>query len=202
MERQPDRRACWAQHMAPLARAPVTEAEFLALPVTTQPMELLDGEVVMPPSPTFEHQEIVRRVVVALSRWLEQSGAVATVGVSPLDVRFGPSRVLQPEVFVILDRVAPSHVGPITRIPDSCVEVLSSDRVYDRVTKRLVYADAGVRELWTVEASGAVERWWGARLAESELVTGRLTTPLLAGFQLDVATLRVSGSGGAGDREP
>lgn len=141
VEREPGRRACWPRPLASAARALVTEAELLALPVTSPPMESLDGEVVRPPRPTLEHQEIVRRVAVEQSRRVEQGGTVATVGVSPLDVRFGPSRVLQPDPLVILDRVAPSRVGPITRIPDSRVEVLSSDRVYYRVTKRLAGAD-------------------------------------------------------------
>jgi Uma2 family endonuclease len=80
--------------------------------------------------------------------------------------------------------------GPLTRIPDLCVEVRSpNDRGYDRVTKRLLYADAGVREYWVVHLDGALERWWGEGLESAEQVGDQLTTPLLPGLTLDVRAL-------------
>lgn len=110
---------------------------------------------------------------------------------APLDVRVGPNRILQPDVFISFARLDPKQQGPITRIPELCVEVLSTNRIYDRLTKRFVYAEAGVQELWTVEPTGAVERWWGTGLNQSELLTERLVSPLLAGFELDLAQLRI-----------
>jgi Uma2 family endonuclease len=118
---------------------------------------------------------------------------VVTVCQSPLDVRFAPGRILQPDAFVIFGRVAPSHQGPIDRIPALCVEVLSDNRLYDRVTKRLLYAVAGVKELWVVDPERGVERWTGKGLASNAMVSGRLQTPLLPGFALDVRRL-VAGS--------
>ena len=79
--------------------------------------------------------------------------------------------------------------GPLDLVPELCVEVLSTNRAYDRLTKRLVYATSGVRELWLVEPSGSIERWSGQGLNEAEVLAERLTTPLLPGFELDVAAL-------------
>jgi Uma2 family endonuclease len=73
------------------------------------------------------------------------------VGQAPLDVRFGHGRILQPDVFVLFDRIPFDHEGPLDRVPELCIEVRSSRPSYDRLTKRTIYADAGVRELWTVE---------------------------------------------------
>lgn len=70
-----------------------------------------------------------------------------------------------------------------------CVEILSEDRVYDRVTKRLLYAAAGVRELWIVDTAGTVERWTGKGLTANEMVKRRLTTAVLPGFALDLRRL-------------
>ena len=167
----------------------MTEEEFLSLPESTDPLELLDGEVILWPSPSYRHQLVLRRVVRALEDWAEAQGSDVTIGMAPLDVRFAPGRILQPDAFLCLSATPEAHEGPINTIPDLCVEVLSSNRAYDRMTKRLVYAEAGVRELWTISTDGTMERWCGERLSESETHQGVLTTPLLAGFVLDLRDL-------------
>jgi Uma2 family endonuclease len=51
---------------------------------------------------------------------------------------------VQPDAFVLLDQVvARGHKGPIDHTPQLCIEVLSTERAYDRVTKRFLYAEAG-----------------------------------------------------------
>jgi Uma2 family endonuclease len=75
---------------------------------------------------------------------------------------------------------------PIQQIPELCIEVLSNNRVYDRVTKRMVYALAGVRELWIVERAGFVERWTGQGLNTRREFRGRLTSSVLKGLKLDL----------------
>jgi Uma2 family endonuclease len=164
----------------------VSEKEFLQLPESTAKIELVDGEVVVAPSPSFWHQEVLARMVEALRAWARRQKRPITVGQAPLDVRFGNDRILQPDAFVVFSTTSPRHTGPIAVVPALCVEVLSEDRVHDRVTKRLIYADAGVREYWIVEPAGIVERRSGAGLASVEEVRGRLTTDLLPGFSLDL----------------
>jgi len=172
------------------ARTLVTEAEFLRLPESNQRIELVDGEVIVSPSPTLWHQEVLSRLVVELRAWARRQESPHLVGLSPLDVRIAPGRIVQPDAFVVLGyRVGRDHVGPLDRVPDLCVEIVSSDRVYDRVTKRLLYAAAGVREYWVVDPVGVVERWSGAGLVETEELRARLTTPLLPGFELDLDAL-------------
>jgi Uma2 family endonuclease len=174
-----------------LARKLVTEDEFLSLPETMQRQELLDGELIVSPSPSYQHQEMLGRLYVALRQWAATQPGPVTVCMAPLDVRVAPNRVLQPDAFVSFARLDPKQQGPIAQVPELCVEVLSSNRVYDRLTKRFVYGEAGVQELWTVEPTGAVERWWGPGLSQSELLTERLVSPVLPGFELDLAGLRV-----------
>lgn len=168
-------------------RAVVSETEFLSWPESMSRIELIDGLVVRSPAPTFGHQEVLRRLVFALNRWAE--GRDVTVGQSPMDVRFGPSRILQPDAFVALARRPFREEGPLTRIPELCIEVLSRREARDRVTKRDLYAAGGVSELWTVSLDGFVERWTGRDLALVERIEATLRTPLLDGFELDVTTL-------------
>lgn len=167
----------------------VTEEEFLALPVSNQKIELVDGEVILPPHPTFVHQEVLVRIVEALRAWARTQPGPVTVAQSPLDVRSARGRILQPDAMVFLARIPRDHKGPIDRIPELCIEVLSEDRVYDRVTKRLLYGAAGVSEYWVVEQSGTIERRSGAGLDRAEELRDTLETPLLPGFSLDLRKL-------------
>lgn len=175
--------------MQVVRRTLVSEAEFLALPESTQKLELLDGEVVVSPSPTFWHQEILGRLLFSLRQWAAGLSAPVTIGQSPLDVRFQANRILQPDAFILLAAVAPDHQGPIERVPEICIEVLSADRVYDRVTKRFIYAQAGVHEYWAVDPAGLVERFFGDDLTWVEEIRDRLASPLLAGYELSLADL-------------
>ena len=109
-----------------------TEAEFLGFPESMQKIELIDGDVVRSPAPTVDHQEILRRLLFEISAWAR--GRAVFVGQSPCDVRFGPERILQPDAFVILERIPRSWKGPITRVPELCIEVFSRDIAYDRMT--------------------------------------------------------------------
>jgi Uma2 family endonuclease len=166
----------------------VSEAEFLSLPESVERVELIDGEVILAPSPSYWHQELMSRVVFLLRSWATNQGSV-TIGQAPLDVRFRPGRILQPDAFLLLDQIAPDHEGPITATPALCVEVLSANRTYDRLTKRLIYGEAGVQEYWVIDPPQCVERWTGPQLIQREELRDRLVSPLLPGFELDIQAL-------------
>ena len=165
----------------------VSESEFLSWPESANKLELIDGDVVRSPAPSYGHQEALLRLVEALRAWAR--GRPVTIGIAPCDVRLAPGRILQPDAFVVEGHLPLDLEGPVTVLPIVCVEVLSGDARYDRVTKRLIYAAAGVRELWTVSRAGYVERWTGPGLATAETLTDRLVTPALPGFELRVASL-------------
>lgn len=170
--------------------ATVTEDEFLALPVTMDKVELLDGEVIMAPAPSGLHQEVLLAIAAGLRAWARSQASPVHVGIAPRDIRFAPNRILQPDAFVVLDRVDLRAKGPLDRVPEVVIEVHSpSDRVYDRVTKRMVYADAGVSEYWLVHLAGFAERWSGPRLERHEPVLTEVTSPLLPGFSLDLRAI-------------
>ncbi len=176
-------------HMARPALAFVSEEEFLSLPETLDKVELIDGEVVVSPSPNYFHQEVVGRLAVMLRDWSKTQSQAITIGQAPLDVRFAPGRILQPDLFVLFARISIEHEGPLDLIPELCIEVLSSRPNYDRLTKRLVYAEAGVRELWTIEPGHYVERWTGDGLRQMLKLEDQVASSLLPGFAADLQTL-------------
>jgi Uma2 family endonuclease len=128
----------------------------------------------------------VGRAYLELELWARQHRP-AFVGLSPFDVRIAPGRVVQPDVFVLLGGPPPAE-GVFHGVPELVVEVLSDKKSYDRFTKRVVYADAGVREYWIVDHwREIVEVFHGNDLVAE--VDDTLTSELLPGFALDVAAL-------------
>lgn len=130
----------------------LTEREFLALPESHERLEFIDGEIILSPSPSPMHQRLVQRLSMILADW-EKTHPPAMVGLSPLDVRMQPGRIVQPDLFVCkagfpLDRT------PVDVVPDLTVEVLSLQAAYDRLAKRVLYAQAGVPEYWIVDPYG------------------------------------------------
>ncbi len=186
----PDPRDVYNERMG-VTTAPVlvTEDEFLSLPESNQKQELVDGEVIVAPSPTWWHQEVLSRIVELLRAWAARQDTPCTIGQAPVDIRFAPGRVLQPDAFVLLSAVDRDHQGPLDRVPELCIEVLSANRMYDRITKRVIYAESGVTEYWIVDPAGSLERWSGPGLTQHESVDGMLATDMLPGFELAVSAL-------------
>lgn len=167
-------------------RSGVSEAAFLSLPESLDRVELIDGEVIVSPSPSDRHQRIVVELLYRLRRWCEDHPP-AEVRVAPLDVRIGAGRIVQPDLFVVLGGIAADLEGPLDLVPQLVVEVLSSRRSYDRITKRVLYAEAGVAEYWIVDPDERrIERICGDHAA---VVTDELRGTLLPGFSLRVDDL-------------
>jgi len=111
--------------------------------------ELVEGEVIVSPSPSLDHQRAVGAVYRALHDHARAHGAEAFV--APLGVALSSSTALEPDVLYVSD---PSIYGPriIEGAPDIVVEVSSpAGRRYDRVVKRELYERFGVGEFWFVD---------------------------------------------------
>ena len=114
--------------------------------------QLLDGELIVPPSPTSRHQAIVGQLFVALNRFVAENGLGRT-WVAPLDVVLSDYDVAQPDIlFVSNDRSSIITEPNIQGAPDLVVEILSpATAQYDRGYKRTLYGRHGVREYWLVD---------------------------------------------------
>ena len=80
----------------------LTYEEYLSLPETKVRYEIVDGVMVMSPSPTVEHQRILRKIFLALHQFAEESG-LGEVFFAPLDilVRREPLRTRQPDLLFV-----------------------------------------------------------------------------------------------------
>jgi Uma2 family endonuclease len=122
--------------------------QWLELP-EDQRCELVEGEIVVSPSPSLDHQRAVGRLFRALDDHARAHGGEAFV--APLGVRLSDDTALEPDLLFVSspDRYGPRIVeGP----PDLVVEVSSpSTRRYDLIRKRRLYERFGVPEYWFVD---------------------------------------------------
>ncbi|MCA9567182.1 MAG: Uma2 family endonuclease [Myxococcales bacterium] len=151
--------------------------------------ELLDFEVIVSPRPFSPHQHALVQLAYQLETWARRSGHFVLT--APFDIRFAPGTILEPDVMVFHRRLRPDEPMPLTTMPMLCVEVLSPSSVtYDRHTKRLVHARAGVGEHWIVDPSEpSIERFHGPDLRARAVATHTLVAETLPGLSIDVAQL-------------
>jgi len=131
-----------------------------ALPDDGRRYETVHGELLVTPAPRLVHQRVVRRLLVALDRYLSR-WAVGEVFASPADISWAPDTLVQPDVFVADLRESRTLEWSRVRHLLLAVEVLSrSSARADRFTKRRLYQEAGVGTYWVVDPDGrAVEVW-------------------------------------------
>ena len=131
-----------------------------ALPDDGNRYEVVRGELLVTPSPRARHQLIVKRLLVALSRYLEDQ-PVGEVFPAPADISWGPDTLVQPDVFVA--PIEQARTLDWAKVKDLLLvaEVLSpSSARADRFTKRLEYQRERVATYWIVDADEArVEVW-------------------------------------------
>lgn len=131
----------------------LTWEDFRALPETKQKCEVVDGELMMPPAPTWEHQTLVLNLLRELDDFVTKRN-LGYVRCSPLDVviRKKPKlRVRQPDVLFISHEREGIINSLVDGGPDLVVEVLSPSDTRGMLDKKLKdYCAVGVRECWLV----------------------------------------------------
>ncbi|MBX3466099.1 MAG: Uma2 family endonuclease [Planctomycetes bacterium] len=173
-----------------------TYEDYRQLPDDGRRYEVLDGELVVSPSPSRRHQQLSARLVYELYRHVEAEHRLGEVYHAPSDVILAEDTIVQPDLlFVATERLDAFSDRGLEGAPDLVVEILSpSTRARDRGKKREVYARFGVRELWLVDpdrdAVDVFERA-GGDLAPAGIF-GRgdtLASRVVPGLRIDLAAL-------------
>lgn len=141
--------------MGEARRIHLTYEDYKACPEDGQRYEILEGDIAVTPTPVPRHQELVGRLFLVLSRWVEE-GAGGTVFLAPLTVLLADDTVVEPDLFWIAPKsIAVIGEDIVRGAPDLVAEVLSpSTASRDRGTKAKVYAKFGVREYWLIDPAG------------------------------------------------
>jgi Uma2 family endonuclease len=114
-------------------------------------MELWDGTLVLADSPTFRHHEIVARFYGRLEDWISPR-ALGKVVFAPVDMILTSHRVAQPDVLFVSKERREIIKDRVRGAADLVAEVISPDsRQRDRIDKRDLYEQHGVREYWILD---------------------------------------------------
>lgn len=180
--------------MATQPEAKLTYEDLAAFPEDNLRRELIDGELIVTAAPRIRHQQVVARLTARLLEHVEKHGGEALP--APTDVFFSDDNVVEPDVVFVSaanqDRVEEAF---IRTAPDIVVEVSSpSTRRLEIVRKRELYERFGVPEYWYVDLEAErveIHRLQGDRYGAPHILLGadRLRSPLLPGFEVDVAYL-------------
>ena len=128
-------------------------AEMLrALPDDGKRYEIVHGELLVTPSPSFTHQRAVRELLWLVEAYLRPDRRAEVLS-SPADIELQPDSIVQPDVFVFATVAGKpvrdwSEIGPLLL----AIEILSpSTARYDRVVKRRLYLEQRIPEYWIVD---------------------------------------------------
>ena len=175
----------------PKPRTKLTVADYMNTPDDVR-CQLIDGELILAPSPTTRHQRVSVRLFVDLHQFVRMEG-LGEACIAPLDVVFPDREVYQPDIlFVSNERKGIITEANIQGAPDLVVEILSpSTQRHDRGHKQDVYAERGVREYWIVDPdartlevlSAGANGWTPTTTFSAEDV---LVSPLLPGLSIDL----------------
>ena len=128
----------------------MTPEEFRSLPDTGPRGELVEGVLYVMPEPGLDHQFLVHLLWKYLFDQLTLAGLAHVYG--PINLVLNEDDYFSPDIIVV-DSSRADILGQVwvNGAPDIVVEVLSSDRNYDLVTKRRLYQEAGVPEYWILD---------------------------------------------------
>jgi Uma2 family endonuclease len=130
---------------------PITAAEYRAMPEGPPYYELIEGELVMEPSPSSHQQEIAGNVF-SLLRAHVRAQQLGKVLIAPLDVFLSEANVLQPDVLFLANaNLSLLRDDGVHGAPDLVVEVVSpSNGANELKRKRPIYVRSGVKEEWLI----------------------------------------------------
>jgi Uma2 family endonuclease len=113
--------------------------------------ELIEGDLIMIPSPETRHQRIAGRLFVNIFTYVKEHNS-GEVFISPFDVYLDNENVVQPDIlFVLKERINIIGEKNVQGAPDIIIEILSEGNAYrDTIQKKKLYARFGVKEYWII----------------------------------------------------
>lgn len=178
--------------MSTIAR-PLTYDDLLTTPNDGNRYEIVNGALLVSPSPTRDHQRIVYLLTQLVGDFVDEHG-LGQVYSGPVDVRLGAHTILAPDLlFIRTERLGIFNERLVEGPPDLVVEVASpSTRDRDNVEKMAVFAEAGVPEYWLPDPETRTFRMLtlqGGVYEETKPTDGRYHSSVIAGLMVDPAAL-------------
>ena len=129
-----------------------TYEEYRALPEDGTRYEVIEGELLMTPAPTTDHQGVSANLQFILESYI-RANHWGKLFAAPVEVYLGDEDFVQPDLVCVAQ--ANRHIitkKNITGVPDLVVEILSpSTARNDRILKMNAYARHQVPHYWIVD---------------------------------------------------
>ena len=169
----------------PMAKIRFTRKDLEQLPEDWR-AELIEGDLVMLPSPDPSHQLLVKKLVLALAAHLGPEEEPRLL-FAPLDVVIDDESVLQPDVLLLPEGTRPARRPWVIPPPIWVAEVLSpKTAMRDCGVKLTLYARRGVEEAWIVGPDRECVVVHDLRAGTDEVCTDVAESRVIAGFRLAV----------------
>ena len=177
---------------------PITRHEYALIPFGAPNYQLIEGDLVMAPSPSSFHQDILINLAGLFRDYL-RAHPIGKIYVAPLDTYLSDLNVYQPDLlFIRKENYAIIEEHGIEGAPDLVVEILSkTSGKYDLGVKRSVYARTGIEELWIIDpAKRTLALYRLSENADTPAATyrakQRFTSTLLPGLTIDLPSVFAS----------
>lgn len=149
-----------------------TAADLEAMPDDGNRYEIIEGALIVTPSPAVPHQRVVGNLYVILRDGVPDA---LEVMLAPLDVTVSDLTVLQPDLLVATRAALAER--KMLGVPVLAVEVLSpSTRLIDLNLKKAAFQEAGVAHYWVVDPERPSITAWelsGTEFTERATATGQ-----------------------------
>jgi Uma2 family endonuclease len=137
--------------------------------------EIIDGELLVTPSPRYWHQLVLLALASRLRPYVRSLGL--TLLIAPADVRVSRKTQVEPDMFVLPESSVIDHRTQWIKMRGLllAIEALSpSTADVDRGKKRALYLAHGIPEYWIVDVDGCTVDVWTDDHAEARRETKSL----------------------------
>lgn len=126
-----------------------TYSDYKEFPEDGKRYEILEGRLLMVPSPFTPHQRISFKLSHCLGSYIEGKGA-GEMFCAPYDVVLSEITVVQPDIiYVSKENSKIITEENIKGIPDLVIEIVSkTSKKNDETTKKMIYAQSNIKEYW------------------------------------------------------
>ena len=147
-----------------------------ALPEDGNRYEVIDGALLVTPSPSQRHQRAMELLYLMIGPYARAS-RLMHAHYAPCEIEFSTRRAVQPDLFVV--RLVKGKMPSDEELKHTtllAVEALSpSTARYDRRTKRAMFQSEGVPEFWIVDVDARIIERWRPTDSRPEVLTDALT---------------------------
>jgi Uma2 family endonuclease len=179
----------------------VDDLEFM--PEDTNRYELIGGELFVSRAPHLDHQLLATNLIGVFVKYLE-TRPVGIIVTTPGIIFDDKNAVIPDLVFATNETVAKNVAGKDEKFdgkfvaaPELIIEIVSmgkKDIERDRIHKRKLYGDFGVKEYWVVEGFFNTIEVYRLKENEQQLIKRfelheSIETPLLADFSLKLSDI-------------